>query len=161
MTTVGGVTLRHYASDAVELDRSRVYEQGIDPNKPVGLWLSVAGEDDWPSWCRGEQWGLESLEVEHRVTLDPGARILAIEESRDFDTFNAAYLYPLYPNERKPSAINWRAVAATYDGIIIAPYCWQRRLSLSWYYGWDCASGCVWNLGAIADFAPAMAEVAS
>jgi len=45
--------------------------------------------------------------------------------------------------------INWPAVAEKYDGIIIAPYIWQRRLSDNpdhfWYYGWDCASGCIWN----------------
>jgi len=37
-------------------------------------------------------------------------------------------------------------VSKEYDGIEIAPYQWDARLSLIWYYGWDVASGCIWNL---------------
>lgn len=46
-------------------------------------------------------------------------------------------------------AIDWSAVAAQYGGILIAPYQWKRRLELTWYYGWDCASGCAWDLSLI------------
>ena len=35
------------------------------------------------------------------------------------------------------------------DGIIIAPYQWYCRMTVDWYYTWDCASGCIWNLDAI------------
>lgn len=32
-----------------------------------------------------------------------------------------------------------------------APYQWRRRneRGFSWYYGWDCASGCIWRASAI------------
>ena len=46
--------------------------------------------------------------------------------------------------------IDWPKVAERYDGIIIAPYQWSRRLDgPMWYYGWDCASGCVWRARAV------------
>lgn len=33
--------------------------------------------------------------------------------------------------------IDWPQVAQHYDGIIIAPYCWEMRLDreAGWYYG--------------------------
>lgn len=43
--------------------------------------------------------------------------------------------------------INWPAVAIEYQGVIVAPYSWERRNS--WYYPWDCASGCIWDAAAI------------
>ena len=48
--------------------------------------------------------------------------------------------------------IDWPAVATDYPGLIIAPYQWSCRMSefTRWYYGWDCASGCIWNADAIA-----------
>jgi hypothetical protein len=45
--------------------------------------------------------------------------------------------------------IDWEMVCGEYDGIIISPFCWERRLEVMWYYTWDCASGCVWNLSAV------------
>ena len=43
-------------------------------------------------------------------------------------------------------AIDWEAALADWDGELIAPYMWSRRLEYMWYYGWDCASGGTWNL---------------
>jgi hypothetical protein len=41
------------------------------------------------------------------------------------------------------------------DNWAVCPSCnvWECRLdpAAAWYYGWDCASGCVWNLEVIAD----------
>lgn len=42
--------------------------------------------------------------------------------------------------------INWNKISIEYDGIEINPYIWKARLEVYWYYGWDIASGCVWNL---------------
>ena len=43
--------------------------------------------------------------------------------------------------------IDWKKVASKYDGIEIVPYQPKARMNLLWYYGWDIASGCIWNLG--------------
>ncbi len=50
--------------------------------------------------------------------------------------------------------LEWDKVKDKYQGIIIAPYQWECRLALEtcWYYGWDCASGCIWDLDCIKEF---------
>jgi hypothetical protein len=45
--------------------------------------------------------------------------------------------------------INWKKVSNSYGGIEISPYMWPARRELDWYYGWDVASGCVWNKNVI------------
>jgi hypothetical protein len=49
------------------------------------------------------------------------------------------------------SFIDWANVAKKYDGIEIVPYQTKARMNynLLWYYGWDVASGCVWNLDTV------------
>ena len=145
------LTLLHYTDEPIELDRTRTYQQ--DPpmsyGKPVGLWVSVEGKDDWRWWCTHEMWGTERLTAVHKVTLD--GNILVLDQIADLPRFQAAYgVHPYRPYELV--AIDWQRVAADYDGIIIAPYRWEHRLSMPWYYGWDCASGCVWNLNAVSSF---------
>lgn len=47
------------------------------------------------------------------------------------------------------SFINYGKVALSYGAMEVTPYLHKRRLSSMWYYGWDCASGCVWEKKAI------------
>ncbi|AIY32561.1 hypothetical protein PBI_MIAZEAL_209 [Mycobacterium phage MiaZeal] len=46
--------LEVYAAAPITLDRSRIYTQAVD-HKPEGLWVSVAGEDDWPNVVPGRR----------------------------------------------------------------------------------------------------------
>lgn len=151
--------LDHYAHRPVTLDRSRVYTQ---PNpdqyqKPRGLWVSVRGDDDWPTWCLGEDFRIEGLRFAHTVTLAAGSYLRWIRSVPELDAFHDEYATPndfdmrYHPDERGYWGINWWQVARCYDGIVIAPYLRERRLSRTcqWYYTWDCASGCIWNLDAI------------
>ena len=150
----------HYARESFTLDHTRGYVQS-EPRayaKPAGFWVSVAGDDDWPSWCRDEQFGIDRLAVEHAVDLAPDANVLRIESGLDLGTFHERYAVETeaerrYPGSRQSWPIDWRVVAEDYDGVIIAPYQWSYRLDLSWYCGWDCASGCIWNLDAIESMA--------
>lgn len=121
--------------------------------KPRGLWVSVDGEYDWPSWCESSDFGIGSRR--YRVSLAEQANILLLSTSaaplnftREFGVRSEFAAFVDY-------AIDWCAVAARYEGIIIAPYHWSHRLSDSarWYYGWDCASGCIWNGAAVASVA--------
>jgi hypothetical protein len=97
-----------------------------------------------------------------------GARILQIEDERGMLEFNARY-NPARPSHdpfgRGRSAPEWDALFEEYDGIEIAPYQWHFRLApdFFWYYGWDCASGCVWRasklqLCLIGEYRPPAAE---
>ncbi|AXQ62302.1 hypothetical protein KNU09_gp71 [Gordonia phage TillyBobJoe] len=157
--------LMHYAPRLVRFDRDRRYTQPGPGTfeKPKGLWVSVTGPDDWPEYCLPEFNGMRPearLRHAHNVTLAPGANVLRLDDVADMLEFHRTYAGPsdfdlrYHPNERDLWGIDWRVVAAEYAGIVIAPYQWSMRLNASWYYTWDCASGCVWDLDAIAAVEP-------
>lgn len=160
-------TLTHYTKEPRTLNRVRRYTQ-LAPdtfsNKPIGLWVSVDGEDDWYDWCTREGFFVDGLKHAHRVTLADDAAILWVATRDDFISFVEVYGRTEHRSRSMvveyagrgftEIAIDWPAIARDYDGVIIAPYLWGFRLSHMWYYGWDCASGCIWNLDAIADFNP-------
>lgn len=115
--------------------------------KPNGLWVSV--DDSWKEWCEGADFQLDHLVCETKITLNKTAKILHLSNSFDLDELTRQYGQQ---TEWCSTYIKWREIALIYDGIIIAPYCWGSRLygqASSWYYGWDCASGCIWNAEAI------------
>lgn len=117
--------------------------------KPRGLWVSVEGNGDgWRDWCLGERFALESLTHVHDVTLRPDANVLHLSGAADLDGFTRGY----GRDAGYGVGIDWRAVASRFRGIIIAPYVWSRRLheDTNWYYSWDVASGCIWDVDAIA-----------
>jgi hypothetical protein len=121
--------------------------------KPRGFWVSVEGDDDWKSWCKAEGFALDRLEHTYDVQLAETASILRLKSAEDIDTFTKEYGVTILPNmPRMGMGIDWSRVAARYQGLIIAPYIWDRRLTSHtfWYYGWDCASGCIWDVSAIA-----------
>lgn len=134
--------------------------------KPHGVWFSVEdfGEDDqnWKSWCQGEGFRLEALKYKYAISLSKGARILHMSTTEELEAFSLKYqgneptaFKQIKGNPyQKPYIyiIDWERVMLEHDGIIIAPYNWHCRLmnsTTSWYYGWDCSSGCVWNMKVI------------
>lgn len=148
------MTLTHYSHAPIEALDARRYVQD-ERNayvKPVGLWVSVDGEYDWAWWCEAESFGIGP--IPHRVTLRPGASVLTISTLEEFAAFRHEYEVPAYGSWSPSRAIDWPLVVSRYQGIIIAPYQWTHRLSVPWYYGWDCASGCIWDLAAIQEIRP-------
>jgi len=155
--------LIHYTAEGFTYDPERIYDLDSDRHgylKPVGLWVSVKGADDWESWCRAEGYGLDELAVAHRVRLVEGANILRITSGEGIDEFHRLYstpggddsYYQGFSEEyrRRQYSMDWDKVAADYQGLIIAPYQWSHRLrGPHWYYGFDCASGCIWDLKAV------------
>lgn len=175
------VQLTHYSDREVILDRTRDYQQGEESPgghfKPCGLWVSVDGPDDWPEWCRDNEFRVDMLAVAHRVRLAPEARLTVITSPKLLNAFHAIYSHDTeytrhmethYPARNyglgddflyRQLPIDWARVAAEYDGIVIAPYLWDLRLfGPSWYSTWDCASGCIWNLSAIESFGEQMSK---
>lgn len=115
----------------VDLAEQRVWA------KPRGLWYSFDG--DWLSWCESEQpdrigphW--------YAVEFAPEARIRTVSTPMELRHLHDEFGGSAF-------GIDWRRVAQAYDAIEIVPYLWSMRLSpeAPWYYGWDVASGCVWN----------------
>lgn len=138
--------LEHYGSEPLVLDRARSYDQELG-YKPHGFWVSVAGEDDWPSWCRSEGFALNRLGSAAQVTLKPDANVLVISNTVELLAFHEEFKVAKWSTIE---FIDWPRVSETYDGIIVAPYQRTLRMEIHWYYGWDVASGCIWNLEAIA-----------
>lgn len=145
--------LTHYSSGPV----SHVYSVAQSPVpqfKPNGLWVSVNdGGRSWPAYLEAEAaWAAYRLRFVHSVRPAAAARILVLASLADFDAFAAQY------GIRLPSAppdfyhyVDWARVAADYQGIVIAPYRYDRRYERGlWYWGWDCASGCIWDADAVA-----------
>lgn len=123
--------------------------------KPHGLWVSVDGPDGWPAWCRKEQFVDIDAQHRYRITLTARAEILRLSSPADLEAFKRSYGEP-------DGLIRWADVAAKWAGIIIAPYQWQVRYAIDslWYYGWDCASGCIWDASAIASVTEVTAQPA-
>ena len=132
----------------------------FDPrcDKPSGFWVSVGGKDDWKSWCLNENYGSEWLENEFDVVLSESANILHLSSVEELLKFTQDYRDSSMNTELSKAmnrdyniAIRWSDLYSQYDGIIIAPYQWACRLRVDtrWYYSWDVASGCIWNLDAI------------
>lgn len=121
-------------------------------SKPTGLWVSVEGEQDWVAWCESEGFRDINKQLDHLITLADGANILVLSNAEMIDDFT--HTYGRDTGFRAPG-IAWQDVAEKHSGIIIAPYIWSRRLHhfTSWYYGWDCASGCIWDASAVASIA--------
>ena len=135
----------HYSAKPIKRLRAmKPWEEGAGAYKPKGFWYEVDG--DWLRWCEAENFDDLTKKLCYRLELD-GERILNIRGLADFDAFHREYVrVEAYPGAHT-KAPDWRAIADQYDGIEIAPYLWERRLGMEtmWYYGWDCASGVLWN----------------
>jgi hypothetical protein len=145
-------SLYHWSQTPIEALDQRQYVQDVD-HKPKGFWFDSDG--DWARWCEGEEYGLQRLEFKHRIDIADWSRILLVETVSQLDLFAKMYFADRWH-------IDWKRVAANFSGILISPYQWERRLHplTSWYYSWDCASGCVWDVGAI-KLCPAIKEKAA
>lgn len=152
MTLRSQEILSHFSKDALGAvlsvpQRASEYKSAYD--KPRGLWVSVDGEHDWPSWCASEMPGWMEGVQRYRVHLVDEPRVLRISDVCGMEDFQRAWGRDC-GRGWGDKYIDWPLVAEAYHGIIIAPYIWPCRMEMSWYYGWDCASGCIWNADAIA-----------
>jgi hypothetical protein len=146
--------------------------------KPAGFWLSdERGGFGWKQWCRSEDFRPRQLAYEYYVKLTGKERILYVRSVEQLDAFTKKYRADSDANRfsvkfdadyraEHPETSMFRSGPTIYDidwprvkadgwqGIIITPYRWERRLTghTMWYYGWDCASGCIWDPAAIGGF---------
>lgn len=134
-------------------DPSRAYVQDRLSAKPRGFWLSVDG--DWERWLEGEgldgdDWGVATVAFDLDVE-----RCLRLSTVAELDRFHDEYVMSNVPcavGRWDFYRIDWAPLAALAAGIVIAPYLWERRLdgeASKWYYGWDAACACVWDLSAV------------
>ncbi len=128
-------------------------EQDVFP-KPYGLWYS--GGNDWARWCCGERFNLERIAHVHRLHLNE-SRVLSLDTTQKMIKFAEKYEVQSPMAEHSDlflrahnNMVDWAKVGEEYGGIEIIPYQWEMRMDWRmWYYGWDCASGCIWDIDVI------------
>lgn len=142
--------------------------------KPFGFWVSIEDypeDQTWKTWCEQEEFRLDDLKHRYHIKLKENSNILYLNTSQEIIDFSLKYAandpYDFGRFMRDPKRppyvykIEWDKLSEEYDGILIAPYQWSCRLmnpTTTWYYGWDCASGCIWNVDCIESFTLHQAE---
>jgi hypothetical protein len=159
------MNLTHNAAEPFEYDPERTYfnSRAVGYGKPAGFWVSDDDEYGWKQWCTDNEFRTYAHEYSAHVELADDANILFIRSREQLVRFHQKYSYNPYPQLRGTAMIDWDQVAEKYDGIIITPYRWDTRydMDMLWYNGWDCASGCIWNLNAIKTVTPIQMEEAA
>lgn len=120
------------------------------PDKPNGLWFGIG--NSWLNWMISEDFKYTEYNYIYELEFDKN-KILKIDNENKFKKFEEQFLLktdkkPLtlsYKTNTFMGSIDWEKVSSQYNGIEISPYFYQFRLSHLWYYGWDCASGCLWS----------------
>ena len=130
----------HMSKNPIYKLEQKDYNQSYG-SKPNGLWYGFGKE--WLDWIDSEmpEWKGEHI---YKVNVNT-SNILQIKDYLEIENFTKEYLRRV---QTLPSTffIDWNRISLKYDGIEINPYMWKYRHELLWYYGWDIASGCVWNL---------------
>ena len=129
-------------------DLKKKYKQN-NGAKPVGIWYSYYGS--WYKFIIDNNMNEELHDNIYKINIKKDKltninlkdkdKILLINNVKDFDKFTKKY-------KTKNKLINWKDVANDFGGIEIAPYFSEKRFTY-WYYPWDVASGCIWNLDII------------
>lgn len=137
--------LHHFSSVEI-LEPVSVAQISEGRPKPKGLWLSDENKDGWSAWAKAEDWSIGKYKFNVEVDMK---KILWLSCAEDLFAFTKEYEMP--HDFHFPYYINWKSVAQKFSGILITPYIWECRLDdkTSWYYGWDCASACIWNSDSI------------
>lgn len=148
----------HYSLIVIDRLDNRSYEQ-VKTRKPKGLWFSVEGKNlgyNWKDFCEVEEFQTERLRYRHQILFNKKANILHLKTADEVIEFSRKYCdkHHILTEELDSHNLDWVRVKDTYQGIIISPYQEFCRYSVDseWYYGWDCSSGCVWDLECIEEF---------
>lgn len=140
--------LSHFTeTPAFTLDPKREYRIELDNWKPAGIWLSDEVSNlGWRKWCSDEGFRQLQLKYEHTILCDAREWVVINNEDQ-FCAFHDEFQRPLEIGDKFSAIqlIDWARVKKRYKGILITPYQWEFRLTHMWYYGWDCASACVWD----------------
>lgn len=142
--------LTHFSEKPLRLLKNKDYTKDNLPGwKPGGLWLSDETSNcGWSDWCRTSGFNIEGLKNKTFFKAEI-INWIVIKTDKQLDAFTKKYLMKDVPELGEFSCINWKKVKKKYGGIIITPYLPNSRHKHIWYYSWDCASACVWDLTTI------------
>ena len=158
----GGEKLRlHHSRPDTRVDGTPQisgFTQKVGP-KPTGLWYECqdGSSQTWKAFCEtGFSYGYSKYDKQYNVVLND-YEILFIPDEHHFEKFYEMYStnHPADPAGTRgfDKMIDWPQVSRDYAGIEICPYLYSKRMDEDsfWYYGWDVASGCVWDPKGIQD----------
>ena len=144
------MVLYHFTEKPFSLKDKKKYQVINGINKPSGLWLSDENDYGWSQWCQDNDFRLKGLKYKTTIKVDT-SNVFVIQSVEELKEFNSKYGIKKGNFKKDPYFlledyfINWDLLKNTHKGIIITPYLHQVRLEYMWYYGWDCASGCIWD----------------
>lgn len=110
--------------------------------KPRGIWYSCGIE--WIDFTVNEQPHWFYPEYVYSLAIETDT-LVTIHNAADMKAFDDAY------GTTWKESIDWEACAEKYDGIEICPWLRSMETKFPWYFGWDVASGCIWNPEIILD----------
>jgi hypothetical protein len=144
--------LHVFTKDPFILNRDIRYEV-VCARKPLGLWVSDQHDDiNWPQWCVANYYNIHKLRFKTCLNVDI-TNVLVVDTEKKMEELQDKWSYVEIYRGSGPYLVHpdWDVLSQEYKGNIISPYQDKYRLDLKyqWYYGWDCASGCLWNLDCI------------
>lgn len=142
----------HVSSNLLSLDDFVDHPQKVD-SKPMGLWY--AHNDSWFDWCKSEMphW-LQPYIYEIVLHTDTIYQISNVNQLKKFEKdYDGTEIFNqqlgIDSKLLMRHWIDYVKLAENYGGIEIIPYLYSHRFQSMWYYGWDCASGCVFKKSSI------------
>lgn len=126
--------------------------------KPIGLWYAL--NEEWLDYLiETSRFGWVDIDAHYNIVLTNDANIYTLDNSTNLAKFEKTFgvFNPDWSvNEDETNIckmIQWNKVHAFgYDGIEIRNYHTLRQTHASrayWLDGYDCSSGCVWNVKVI------------
>lgn len=112
--------------------------------KPYGLWYGI--DNSWIDFCESE---MPEWVSPHRYKLDIDmSKVLVVDTIEKMYDMNKHVVNTEEYFHLKNYDIDWTYFDKKgYKGIEIPRYMYELRMKneFFWYYGWDCASGCIWS----------------
>lgn len=152
--------LRHYSKAPLGPLRNVEPRPARNPGKPRGFWLSDESEYGWSQWCDDAEFGIGNCWTDFDVDL---SRVLVLRSDAEI-----MRLHRRFPNRAARrwnlwcfEIVDWQKIGEAYGGILITPYSYAMRRDVGWYYGWDCASGCFWDVSCLREVGRGMRQEAA
>lgn len=165
----GSHDLIHFTWEPLSVDDLEPADQSEDTGmgKPAGIWFSV-GEAWLDFGGESRMFAKVGYDRAYRLTLADDADLVHLSSKGDIFRFTDDFRLDLLEEyERLPGGANitydldWHAVADLWSGIVVVPYISTARLdpSVNWYYSWDIASACIWDVSVIGALEPVEANL--
>lgn len=144
----------HFSDNIIERIEDFLLPTHHRSMKPNGLYYSIEEEGDdtgWRAWCEAENFRCDRLKHQHEIEIDM-SRVLEIGSMHAIQQFNRTYGVVIDDRFQMLKNIDWGLLAKDWAGIEVNPYLYSAQMEDDaglWYYGWDCSSGCIWDLSIV------------